>query len=168
MDVQRLCHGKACHDKEFCWPLTSRSAIRQWCEIKNMLREASIRGGSFHASGFQSDLRQHVRLESNGVEFLMVFCILEFPVVCWQSIKCGTFMWVGRWCVKKWYLKSKIWLRKCGCLLVMCISAVFYCAIRSLDVTNKQIRFFPKGLFWQMYWQIIVSKLSSAENLFFI
>ena len=105
--------GCAGGGKEFCWPITWRSALRQWCEINNLLRAASTRGGgSLHAYGFQSDLRQHVRLGSNGVEF-MVFCVYEFFVLCWQSMKFGAFMWMGRVCAKITFLKTTIWHRKC-------------------------------------------------------
>ena len=73
--------GCAGGGKEFCWLITSRSALRQWCEINNLLRAASTRGGgSLHAYGFQSDLRQHVRLGSNGVEFCMILILrCRFP-----------------------------------------------------------------------------------------
>lgn len=83
--------GCAGGGKEFCWLITSRSALRHWCEINNLLRAASTRGGGFlHAYGFQSDLRQHVRLGSNGVEF-MVFCVYEFFVLCWPKHEVRSF-----------------------------------------------------------------------------
>ena len=54
-----------------------------WFEITNLRREAITRGegGSVHVYGFRRDLRQHVRLESNGLEFLMVFCVSEIFVL---------------------------------------------------------------------------------------
>ena len=72
---------------------TSGSALRQWFEITNLRREAIIRGegGSVHVYGFQRDLRQHVRLESNGLEFLMVFCVSEIFVLRRHNVKFRNF-----------------------------------------------------------------------------
>ena len=77
----------------------------------------------------------------------------EFFVLCWQSMKLGTFMWIGRaWCAKMISLKTKIWLR------AMCISVVFYCARRSIDVTTRQLGLSFKNLVSYLHWHIIFWK----------
>ena len=72
---------------------TSGSALRQWFEITNLRREAITRGevGSVHVYGFQRDLRQHVRLESNGLDFLMVFYVSEIFVLRRHTVKFRNF-----------------------------------------------------------------------------
>ena len=35
-------------------------------------------------------------------------------VLCWQSMKFGTFMWNSRVCVKNDFFETKIWFRKCA------------------------------------------------------
>ena len=50
-------------------------------------------------------------------------------------------------------LKTKIWLR------AMCLSVVFYCARRSIDVTTRQLGLSFKNLVSYLHWHIIFWKL---------
>ena len=111
------CECEARHGKEFCWPLTSRSALRQWCEIINLVYAASTRRGrSLHAYGYQSDLTQHVRLKWNGFKWSRVpHGILYRSFSCcagkaWSlALSCGLEADVS-----KFFSKTKIWPRKCA------------------------------------------------------
>ena len=122
------------HGKEFCWPLTSRSALRQWCEIINLVHAASTRRGwSLHAYGYQSDLTQHVRLKWNGFKWSRVphgILYWNFRVVLAKHEVWPSHVDWRRMC-QNFFRKPKSGLVSAlyfGWPFVMCISVFFYWA----------------------------------------
>ena len=111
------CECAARHGKEFCWPLTSRSAFGQWCEMINLVHAASTRrGGSLHAYGYQSDLTKHARLKWNGFKWSRVpngILYWNFRVVLAKHEVWPSHVDWRRMCQRR-FSKTKIWHRKCA------------------------------------------------------